>query len=83
MSIFSSFSSAITKTFDAVGTTATSVDKTLDVINIYVDNNHKRLDRTIKQDAILSAAKHHTTIRKQLDADSTLNDQFESLLADW
>lgn len=83
MSIFSSFAKAISQTFDAVGSTAQSVEKTVDILNIYVDNNHKRITKIVRQDAILSTAQHHLDIAKELDSDADLKAQFTALEADW
>lgn len=83
MSMFKSISNAISQSFDAVGSTASSVEKTVDIINIYVENNHKRITKTVRQDAILSTAQHHTAIAKELEADALLEAQFKALEADW
>lgn len=83
MSVFSSLSSAISQSLDAVGSTASSIEKTVDIANIYVDNNHKRITKVVKQDAILSTAKHHSNIAAELNADDNLKAAFKALEAEW
>ena len=83
MSMFKALSKAVAQTFNAIGTTAQSIEKTMDIANIYVDNNHKKFTRTIKQDAILSTAEHHADIARQLDSDAELKAQYEALTVEW
>lgn len=83
MSIFRSLSKAISGSLDTITSTASSVEKTLDIANIYVDNNHKRITKTVRQDAILSTAVHHAAIVAELDADAKLKEAFDALEAEW
>lgn len=83
MSIWSSLSNCVSQSLDAVGSTAQSIEKTVDIANIYVDNNHKRITKVVRQDAILSTAKHHASIAAELKADADLKAAFDALDADW
>jgi hypothetical protein len=83
MSIFKSASTFITRTFDTATSSVDSIDKVLDIANIYVENQHKSYSRTIKSDAMLSTAQSQREVQKELDADPDLQEIYTKLEADW
>ncbi len=81
MSIFSSLSRAICTPLDAVSNTAESLNKSIDICNVYVAKNHIRLTGTISNDAQLAEAQHNQLIANTLEADAKLKAQYEALSA--
>lgn len=83
MSIMSTASTFIQKSFNAASDTVDSLEKGIDIVNNYVENQHKRVTRTVEQDCILAVAEHHAKISEKLDADEKLAEIFAKLEEDW
>lgn len=83
MSLYRAITNNVTKVLNVIGNTAESVEKTLDIANIYVEENHKKFQRTIKQDAIYSTASHHAEIASELEKDAKLKAIFDELENEW
>ena len=81
--IIGSATDAIVSVLSTVTATAGSVEKTVDIANVYVDNGHKRFTKTVRANAILATANHHTNIARELDADADLKAQFDALAKEW
>lgn len=83
MSVFSELSAFLSQTLRTATRTVGSIDKTIDIANDYIDNNHKRITKATKNNAILSHVKHETAIFEELDADAELKARFTKALEDW
>ena len=83
MSMWSTMSAFVQKTFTTATKSLDSVEKSLDIGNHFVDVNHKRLTKTMTQDAILAVAVHHNAIAHTLDEDADLKKQFDTIAKDW
>lgn len=83
MSIFSTASTFIQRTFTVATNTVDSADKILDIGNDYITNQHKKITRTVKADAIAATAEHLEMIDTKLKASPTLKAKFDALEAEW
>ena len=83
MSIARAITTSFSQVFSLIGSTAESLEKTIDMGNVIIDNQHKKITRTSTKNAILSTAQHHTDIIKELEADSKLKETFAALEAEW
>lgn len=83
MSVFSELSAFLQQSLRTATRTVGSIDKTVDIANDYIDNNHKRITKNTKQLAVLSAAKAETRIFDELEADEELKARYAKLLEDW
>jgi len=83
MSMFRSASRAISTVFDTISSTANTVEKSLDIANHYVAENHKKITKTTTTSAQLAVARYNTDIAKELDADAELKEQYLLVAKEW
>lgn len=83
MSMFRSLSRFVSTLFDTATNTLGTVEKSLDIANHYVAENHKRITKTTTTSAQLSVAAFNADVAEQLASSEELNAQYLKVVADW
>ena len=81
--VYTSVTTAVSKVFNTVSSTADSVEMSLNIINNRVENYHNADVETVQVDTLLATAQHCMTIQAQLDADPALKEAYAKLEAKW
>ena len=83
MSMFSSASRFISTTFDTATNSLGTVEKTLDIANHFVAENHKRITKTTTTSNKLAVAEFNREVALKLEADAALQEEYDAVCADW
>lgn len=83
MSMFSTMSEFVQTSFTTATNSLTTVEKTLDIANHYVSENHKRITKTQTTSCQLSVAAFNADVALQLAADEELAAQYKKVVEDW
>ena len=81
--VYTSVTTAVSKVFNTVSSTADSVEMSLNIINNRVENYHNADVETVQVDTLLATAQHCMTIQAKLDADPALKEAYAKLEAKW
>ena len=81
--VYTSVTTAVSKVFNTVSSTADSVEMSLNIINNRVENYHNADVETVQVDTLLATAQHSITIQAKLDADPALKEAYAKLEAKW
>jgi hypothetical protein len=83
MNIFKVLTNNVAKVFNTIGSTADSVERGLDIANVYVEQNHKRAVKVITANALMSTAHHHIEHQAELDDNPKLAAIYAKLEESW
>jgi len=82
-SMFSSFSKAVSQTFDTVADVAESTQMTVGMATTFIDNRAKKQMKVDRVHVINETVKELLEIKKELDSDAEARALFETLDKDW
>lgn len=83
MSIFSSMSNAISRTFDTVASAADTAEETIGMATNHIHNRAKAHAIRDKQYVVTELAKDLNRMSQDLEDDANLKTLYEDLIKDW
>jgi hypothetical protein len=70
MSMFSSISNAVSRSFNTVGAIAQATEKSVSIVTTYIDHQAIRINASGKEEAILALTLSMETVQKELDGNA-------------